>query len=81
MSSRYLPVKHNAQWWNHWSAFYKYCDSYKSGQAYCDEMNLIARKLRKFNGTIVYNTVNPPGIIGLEFNTDEDLLIFKLTFN
>lgn len=87
MSDLCIPVKHNSPHWNHWTAFYTYCSStnpvgiYLTRNGRQKEMDKIAEILKKFNGELVYNTHSLPGIVGLKFNTTDDLLIFKLTFN
>jgi hypothetical protein len=73
----------------HWRSFSKYCSGkfgYKENLCYdiSELLSTFDKVLGEFNGKIIYPNKNPESewvMDHLEFETEEDLLFFKLKFN
>lgn len=72
--------------WTHWASFYQYCcDKLKIKTDGRENANTLFRSfeifLVDFGGRIIFPREDSWSIVCLEFNTEEDLVVFKLTFN
>jgi len=63
----------------HWSALTKKCEiEYIDWENYNKKLDSI---LLRFRATLVRKNMNDMWLSGIEFETEEDLVLFKLTFN
>lgn len=75
--------------WTYWKNFAEYCfkdEGFKRDHLYEPKIffDIAGKELSNFNGKIIWPNKDPNSLWSmdhLEFNTEEDLLIFKLKFN
>lgn len=87
MTTELYPPKSGS--WRHWQCFSKYCfDKVGRNQDGVYENRVYFRitgdVLSEFNGKIIWPNKDPDStwsLDHLEFETEEDLVIFKLKFN